>query len=55
LQTVRHRFNSYAGLLCCLSAMTQRWALLTRYTLRRNTTCIMKGLVFETGWTAVPL
>jgi len=31
----------------CLGAMTWRWAPQTRYTLRRNTTRIMKGLVRE--------
>jgi len=54
LQTVRHRFNIYASscvalALCCLGAMTRRWALPTRYTLRRNTESIMKGLVFGCG------
>jgi len=32
--------------LCCLGAMTRRWAPQTHYTLRRNTASIMKGLVF---------
>jgi len=32
--------------LCCLGAMTRRWAPQTRYTLRRNTTSIMKGLAW---------
>jgi len=45
LPTVRHRFNIYAGYLCCLGAMTQKWAPQTRYTLRRNTASIMKGLI----------
>jgi len=47
LQTVRHRFKicTSSFLLCCLGAMLQRWVPPTRYTLRRNTTSIMKGLV----------
>jgi len=32
--------------LCCLGAMTRRWAPPTRYALRRNTASIMKDLSF---------
>jgi len=39
LQTVRHRFNIYAG--SCVALAPQ-----TRYTLRRNTASIMKSLVW---------
>ena len=31
--------------LCCPDAMTRRWALQTRYTLRRNTGNVMKDLI----------
>jgi len=34
-------------LLCCLGGMTRRWAPPTRYTLRRNTANVMKGLVLD--------
>jgi len=46
LQTVRHRFNIYARSCVAFGATTRRWAPPTRYTLRRNTACIMKGLVW---------
>jgi len=36
-------------LLCCLGAVTWRWAPQTRYMLRRNTASIMKGLVLVFG------
>jgi len=35
--------------LCCLGAMTWRWAPQTLYTLRRNTASIIKGLVLMAG------
>jgi len=37
LQTVRHRFNIYAGSRRVALALSRRWAPQTRYTLRRNT------------------
>jgi len=54
LQTVRHCFNFYANSYeCCLGAMTRRWEPTTRYTLRRNTVSIMKGLVFRLDVTRI--
>ena len=36
--------------LCCPGAMTRRWAPSTRFTLRRNTTSIMKDLIRCHHW-----
>jgi len=47
LQMVRHCFNIYASIpiqcLHCLSTLTRRWALQTRYMLQCNAVNIMKG------------
>jgi len=47
LQTVHHRFNIYASSCVALALWrgNGQWAPQTRYTLRRNTASIMKGLV----------
>jgi len=45
LQSVRYRFNIYAGSCVALATMMWRWAPQTRYTLRRYTVSIVKGLI----------
>jgi len=47
LRPFRHRFNIYAG-SCVVLAHDAVMAPQTRYTLRRNTASIMKGLGFWT-------
>jgi len=46
LQTVRHRFNIYAS-SCVALAHDAEISTATRYTLRRNTASIMKGLIWR--------